>query len=125
MRKELICINCPLGCPLTAEVKELEDGTLQVVSVEGNTCPRGADYAGKELTAPARIITSTVRVKNGVLAMVPVKTASDVPKGKMFDCVEALKSVEAEAPVQLGDVILADVAGTGVDVIATRTVEKK
>lgn len=113
----LICIGCPLGCPLTVE---MEGGEVKAVS--GNTCPRGDAYARKELTNPTRIVTSTVRVAGGRLAMVSVKTASDIPKGKIFDCVKALKDVEVKAPVKIGDVIVENVAGTGVNIIATKNV---
>ncbi len=113
----LICIGCPLGCPLTVEMEGNE-----VKSVSGNTCPRGDAYARKELTNPTRIVTSTVRVAGGRLAMVSVKTQSDIPKGKIFDCVKALKDVEVTAPVKIGDVIVENVAGTGVNVIATKNV---
>ena len=113
----LICIGCPLGCPLTVEMEGNE-----VKSVSGNTCPRGDAYAKKELTNPTRIVTSTVRVAGGRLAMVSVKTESDIPKGKIFDCVKALKDVEVVAPVKIGDVIVENVAGTGVNVIATKNV---
>ena len=111
----LICIGCPLGCPLMVEMEGNE-----VKSVSGNTCPRGDAYARKELTNPTRIVTSTVRVAGGKLAMVSVKTQSDIPKGKIFDCVTALKDVEVTAPVKIGDVIVENVAGTGVSVIATK-----
>ena len=113
----LICIGCPLGCPLTVEMEGSE-----VKAVSGNTCPRGDAYARKEMTNPTRIVTSTVRVAGGRLAMVSVKTASDLPKGKIFDCVKALKDVEVKAPVKIGDVIVENVAGTGVNIIATKNV---
>ena len=116
-RKELICIGCPLGCNLTVEM----DGG-QVVSVNGNTCKRGDDYARKELTDPRRIVTSTVPVAGGNLPVVSVKTASDIPKGKIRECLCALKGVTLTAPVQIGDVIVENVADTGVDVIATKSI---
>ena len=116
-QRELTCIGCPLGCPLTVT---LENGVVQ--SVQGNTCPRGDAYARKEVTNPTRIVTSTVRVTGGKLAMASVKTASDIPKGRIFDCVKALKDVEIPAPVTIGQVVLKDVAGTGVDIIATKNV---
>lgn len=115
--RELICIGCPLGCPVTVKM----DGG-EVVSVEGNTCKRGDVYARKEVTNPTRIVTSTVKVKGGSIAMVSVKTKNDIPKNKIFECVRALKGVEVQAPVHIGDVILSDVAGTGVDIIATKEV---
>lgn len=116
-KRELVCIGCPLGCPLTVEL----DGD-EVVSVSGNTCKRGDVYARKEVTNPTRIVTSSVKVEGGTLAAVSVKTKEDIPKGKIFDCVIALKDVVVKAPVHIGDVVLADVAGTGVDVIATKNV---
>lgn len=116
-RKELICIGCPLGCNLTVEM----DGG-KVLSVNGNTCKRGDDYARKELTDPRRIVTSTVPVAGGNLPVVSVKTASDIPKGKIRECLCALKGVTLTAPVQIGDVIVENVADTGVDVIATKSV---
>lgn len=115
--KNLICINCPLGCPLTVT---LDNG--EVVKVEGNTCPRGEAYAKKELTNPTRIVTSTVKVKGGMLAMASVKTAGDIPKGKIFDCVKAIQDIELPAPVTIGQVVLPDVCGTGVDIVATKNV---
>ena len=116
-QKKLTCIGCPLGCQITVELEK-----ENVLSVNGNTCKRGEDYAKKEVTCPTRIITSTVRVIGGTASVVSVKTKSDIPKEKMFDCVRALKEVEVKAPVAIGDVILFDVVGTGVDVVATKNV---
>ena len=115
--KNIICINCPLGCPLTVEV---ENG--QVTKVTGNTCKRGEAYAVKEITAPARTVTSTVRVVNGERPVVAVRTKSDIPKDKIFACMEAINAVELTAPVKIGDVVIADVCGTGVDVVASANV---
>lgn len=117
--RKLICIGCPMGCPLTVEI----DGG-EVVSVTGNTCKRGDVYARKEVTNPTRIVTSTVRVIGGDHDMVSVKTKEDIPKGKIFECVKALKGVSVQAPVHIGDVILEDVAGTGVPIVATKNVNR-
>ena len=117
-KRELICIGCPLGCMITVQ---MENG--EVKSVTGNTCKRGDVYARKEVTNPTRIVTSIVNVDGGTIPMVSVKTKSDIPKGKIFDCTKALKGIVVHAPVHIGDVILDDVAGTGVDVIATKNVE--
>ena len=116
--KNLTCIGCPLGCSLTVT---LENKT--VTSVTGNTCPRGDAYARKEVTNPTRIVTSTVKVSNGTADMVSVKTKEDVPKEKIFDCMRALKDVTVQAPVHIGDVVLKNVAGTGVDMVATKNVD--
>ena len=111
--RELTCIGCPLGCAITVTM----DGST-VTAVTGNTCPRGDAYARKEVTNPTRIVTSTVRVNGGIYPMANVKTASDIPKGRIFDCVNALKDITVNAPLKIGDVVLSDVAGTGVDIIA-------
>lgn len=117
-KRELTCIGCPLGCQVMVSMNGGE-----VVSVEGNTCKRGAEYARKEVTNPTRIVTSTVIVTGGRDVTVSVKTRTDIPKEKIFDCVRALKGISIPAPVHIGDVVLSDVAGTGVDMIATSNVE--
>ena len=113
-KRELICIGCPLGCMLTVE---MNDGA--VVNVTGNTCPRGKVYAEKEVTNPTRIVTSSVRVKGGDRVSVSCKTKSDIPKSKIIDVARALREVEVAAPVAIGDVLVEDVAGTGVQIVAT------
>ena len=115
--KNIICINCPLGCPLTVE---LENG--QVTKVTGNTCKRGETYAVKEITNPSRTVTSTVRVKGGEHPVVAVRTKTDIPKDKIFACMEAINAAEITAPVKIGDVVIANVCGTGVDVVASANV---
>lgn len=116
MTRELTCIGCPMGCALTVT---LEDGAVR--SVTGNTCKRGDTYARKEVTNPTRIVTSTVCVAGSPLTrMVSVKTRGDIPKDKIFACVKALRHITVTAPVQIGDVILHNVADTGTDIIATK-----
>ena len=114
--RELTCIGCPLGCQLTVTMGNGE------IKVEGNTCPRGEAYAKKEVTNPTRIVTSTVRVEGGTIERASVKTASDIPKGKIFDCMKEIRAVKVAAPVHIGDVIIADCAGTGVAVVASKNV---
>lgn len=116
--RELICIGCPMGCPI---VVKMEDG--KVVSVTGNTCPRGDAYARKEVTDPTRIVTTTVRVADGKVSMINVKTEYDIPKDKIFDCIVALRGVTIKAPVQIGDIVLENVAGTGVNIVAAGNVD--
>ena len=82
----------------------------------------GDAYARKEVTHPTRIVTTTVQVAGGTAPVVSVKTAQDIPKGKIFDCAAALRDVRVQAPVAIGDVVLSDAAGTGVDVVATKAV---
>ena len=116
--RELICIGCPMGCPI---VVKMEDG--KVVSVTGNTCPRGDAYARKEVTDPTRIVTTTVRVADGKVPMINVKTEYDIPKDKIFDCIAALRGVTIKAPVHIGDIVLENVAGTGVNIVAAGNVD--
>ncbi len=117
--KELTCIQCPMGCQLTVKY---ENGEW---SVSGNTCPRGEAYGKKEVSSPTRTVTSTVRVIGGDVARVSVKTAHDIPKAKIFDIMDAVKSCTVNAPVHMGDVLIPNAAGSGSDVIATKEVAKK
>ncbi len=116
-KRSLICIGCPMGCPLTVEIQDNGE-----VMVSGNTCPRGAAYGKKEVTNPTRIVTSSVRVENGNLGMVSCKTSCDIPKGKIFDVVRALKDISVPAPVTIGQVLVQQVAGTEADIVATKNV---
>ncbi len=118
--KELTCINCPMGCLLSVEFDE-----TGIKKVTGNQCKRGELYAAKEVITPKRIVTSIVPVLNGVEDMVSVKTAIDIPKELVKQCVTELKNVKVEAPVEIGQVILENVCGTNVCVIATKSVERK
>ena len=115
--RSLICIRCPLGCPL-----EIEINGSELLSVSGNECPLGADYAMVECTAPMRMLTTTVPITGADIHRLPVRTHGDIPKDKIMACIEALRGIVVSAPVNPGDVVLADVAGTGVDIIATRKI---
>ncbi|MFW5955824.1 MAG: DUF1667 domain-containing protein [Halorhabdus sp.] len=112
---EMTCVACPMGCDLTLEV---EDG--EILSIEGNACPKGLDYAKEEYRNPTRILPTTARVTGGVLPLVPVKSAEPLPKPKLEEAMREIATVEVEAPVELGDVIVENVVGTGVDIVATR-----
>jgi CxxC motif-containing protein len=116
-KRELTCINCPMGCTLSVEIERNE-----VIKVTGHTCPKGETYAHKEITSPTRIVTSTIPVRNGSLPVVSVKTSCDIPKNKIRDCITALRGISVTAPVHIGDIILSDVAGTGSSIIATKNI---
>jgi CxxC motif-containing protein len=116
-RKELTCIGCPMGCQITVE---LENG--EILSVTGNTCAIGDRYARNEVIHPERTVTSTAVVDGGDKPRVSVKTAGNIPKDKIFECMKAIDAVRVKAPVHIGDVIIKDVVGTGVDVVATRNI---
>ncbi len=117
-KRQLTCIRCPRGCQITAEIENDE-----VLEITGNGCMRGEVYAKNEIKNPRRVVTTTVSVKNGVSPVVPVKTNGDIPKGKVEECVVELKNVVVEAPVAVGDVVCKNVADTGIDVVATGSVE--
>ena len=114
MIKNLICVACPLGCPIEVEI----DGT-EVVSVKGNTCKRGDEYARTEITNPVRSLTTSVKIEGGVHPVVPVKSLGAIPKGKMFECMDVINSVTFKAPVKIGDVVIENILGLGVDIVAT------
>ena len=117
MEQTITCISCPVGCRMTVRV---EDGAF--VSVTGNTCKRGEVYARQECVAPERMVTAVIPVEGSAVPL-SVKTRTPIPKAKIKDCMAALSGVKLSAPVAMGDVVLADVCGTGVDVIATKSVE--
>ena len=113
MTRELTCIVCPMGCGLKVE---LENGNI--LSVSGNTCPRGKQYAINECTDPQRTVTSTMRCGNGVVS---VKTDRTISKDKMFECIKIINSHSAPLPIRIGDVIIEDVFGA--NIVATQNKE--
>ena len=113
--KEFICIECPKGCNL-----HVDDD----LNVTGNSCLRGKKYAINEVTCPKRVVTSTVCIDSKEVCRLPVKTSMEIPKDKMFDLIKILDNVKVSAPIKCGDVIIKNACGTGVDVVATRTIEK-
>lgn len=117
MTRNLTCIVCPRGCQLTVE---LDDGGA-VLSVAGNSCPRGKQYAVDECTHPMRTVTSTVRTSDG--GVVPVKTDRTIPKELMFDCMKEINRVVAPLPLRIGDVIIENLLGTGANVVVAANKE--
>ncbi|MDO6356008.1 DUF1667 domain-containing protein [Caloramator sp. CAR-1] len=117
MTKYMTCINCPLGCQLQVEI----NGEIKVT---GNKCKKGEDYAKNEIINPTRIITTTVKVKGGDRPLLSVKTDREVPKSKIFDIMKEINKVEAKAPINIGDIIIENVLGTGANVVATSRVER-
>lgn len=117
--KELICVNCPKGCRITVT---LADSKVQ--SITGNSCPKGAEYAAKETTRPERILTSTVRIEGGLWRVLPVITSGAIPLDQMEAVMKTVRTVRVEAPVAMNQVLVADINGLGVDLIASRSMEK-
>lgn len=116
--KELICINCPLGCRLS-----VDDSNLSDIKVTGNTCLRGVKYAISEVTEPKRMVTSSVPVLGSQVCRVSVKTTNPIPKDKIFDVLKLIKSVKATAPVDIGDILYKNICGD-VDLVATSQAKK-
>lgn len=112
MKTELTCIVCPRGCHLVVD----ED-----LKVTGNSCPRGEAYGKQEVTDPRRVVTSTVRINSKIFEVLPVKTSRDIAKGKIFEVMAAINEVHVQVPVHVGDVLVHDIAGSGADLLATRT----
>lgn len=117
--KIMNCIMCPIGCEMTVTL----DDNGKFVSVTGNTCPRGAKYAESEISSPKRMFTGTVRIEGGILPLLPVVTSDVIPKDKIMECASMLRNVEVEAPIHTGQVIVSDLFGTGVNLIASREME--
>lgn len=111
MKRTLTCIACPLGCTLLIELNG-----KNVVSIEGNTCPRGKEYAISECTSPVRTVTTTMKCENGEL--VPVKTSKPIPKDKVFEAMGIINSTIAKLPLTVGDIIIPDLFGS--HVVATQ-----
>ena len=115
MKRELTCIECPVGCPLTAEVAE-----GKVISVTGNKCPKGEKYAESEIEAPVRVLTSTVLTTGLELRMVPVRTDGPIPKADLFNAMDIVKSIRIKKPVKTGEIIQENFISPGVNLISTR-----
>jgi CxxC motif-containing protein len=114
--ERLTCIVCPLGCPLAVTTRPGGD----LPAVAGNRCQRGLEYGRTEVSDPRRVLTTTVTLEGATLRRLPVKTAGPIPRRLVREAALALRSVTVTAPVQPGDVVLTDLLGTGVAVVATR-----
>jgi CxxC motif-containing protein len=122
MKKELICVICPNGCQLQAEIQEGDRPA--VTNVTGNLCDKGPEWARQEIINPMRTIASSVLVEDGDLPMVSVRTDSAIPLKKIFEVMKEIRAARVNAPVRIGDVIIEKVAGLTCNIIATRNVKK-
>lgn len=117
--KELSCIVCPMSCHLQVEM----DGDT-IIKVSGNTCIRGEQYAKSEMTCPMRLVTTTVKINGAASPLLPVITSTQVPKTKIFAIMEACKTLVVEAPIEIDAVICKNIAKSGADLIASRSMER-
>ncbi|MCF8001737.1 MAG: DUF1667 domain-containing protein [Halanaerobiales bacterium] len=119
-KNDIICTGCPKGCRVTVEVENEE-----IINIEGYECPTGKKYAIDEYKNPTRILPTTIRVKNGEFPLVPVKTAEPIPKSLLIKAMDVIAKKEVEAPVKIGDILIKNILDTGVNVVATRNINKK
>lgn len=118
MEKNMVCIVCPVGCRMTVTVEDKK------IEVAHNKCKRGEVYGTEEMTNPTRMITSTIKINDGLLRRLPVRTLQPVPKGMIFECMDIINNMAIDAPVKMGEVVIENICGTGVDIIATRSMER-
>ena len=118
------CTTCPSECLLTVEVdRDSNDALMGVRSVTGNSCPRGDTFAHQELTCPMRVLTTTVAVSGSDEALLPVRTAEAIPLELHAQAMDLIRSVVVEAPIQMGDVVLEDLLGTSINLIASMDID--
>lgn len=118
--KKIICIICPQGCNITVR-GDLDKGEIE--SIEGFTCKRGKNYAENEFIHPLRILTSSVKVEGASAPLVPVRTRTAIPKELLFKGMEEIRKITLNGKVECGDVIVENFLGTGVDLVASGSVE--
>ena len=114
INKNLICIVCPMGCRLNVT------GSLDDLKVSGGKCPKGDKYAFDEITNPMRMVCTTVKIEGGIHPVIPVKTDNVIPDKYKLDVVRAVKDITLKSPVKMGDIIISDLFGTGVNIVLER-----
>ena len=113
MLKELVCISCPNGCRLKLE---LENG----IHVTGAKCEKGREYAENELLHPVRVVTSTAHISGAGHSLLPVRTDKAISRDKVMQVIELMHGLHVTSPVLTGDVVVADILGTDVNIIACK-----
>ncbi|UCG68930.1 MAG: DUF1667 domain-containing protein [Thermoplasmata archaeon] len=119
MGSEITCIICPIGCKVVIHQK----GGI-ITKIEGHQCKKGIEYGKEELLDPKRTLTTSIIVKDGELPLVSVKSDRSIPKVRLFDVMDAISEIEVHAPVKIGDVLVENVVGLEVDIVATKNVRK-
>ena len=114
MEKNLICIVCPIGCRLKIS------GINNDLKISGAKCEKGITYARDEIVNPLRVICTTVRIKGGIHRVIPVKTDKAIPEKYKLEVVKAVNNIELTSPVKMGDIVMRDLFGTGVNIVAER-----
>jgi len=114
LEKNLVCIVCPIGCRLKAT------GPVDDLKVSGNTCPKGIIYAHDEITNPVRMVCTTVKINGGIHNVIPVKTDKPIPDKYKLEVVKAVNNIVLTSPVKMGDIVISDLFGTGVNIVTER-----
>lgn len=118
------CTTCPSECLLTVEVERDANGAVTAVrSVTGNSCPRGDKFDHQELTCPMRVLTTTVAVSGGDEALLPVRTAEAIPLSLHAQAMDLIRGMVIDAPIRMGDIVLEDLLGTNIDLIASMDID--
>lgn len=118
------CTTCPSECLLTVEVERDANGAVvKVRSVTGNNCPRGDTFAHQELTCPMRVLTTTVAVSGGDEALLPVRTAEAIPLELHAQAMNLIRGLVVNVPIRMGDVVLEDLLGTNIDLVASMDID--
>jgi len=117
-KKNITCIVCPMGCNLEISYKDGE-----VIDIFGYICKRGLDYGWAESINPVRVLTTTIRVENGRLPVLPVKSEKPLPKALLFECMKVINSITLKAPVACGDIVVKNILNTGVDIITVKSLK--
>ncbi len=120
MKKKFTCIICPNSCEI-----EVEFNGRKIRNLKGNLCDKGADYVRKEISFPERGLTTSVRVRNGSLPLVSVKTSKPIPRNRIMDAMKEIRRLSVSAPVKVGDTLLENILGTGADLVATKNVDRR
>lgn len=118
------CTTCPSECLLTVEVERDADGAVaEVHSVIGNSCPRGDTFARQELTCPMRVLTTTIAVSGGDETLLPVRTAEAIPLELHAQAMDLIRGLVVNAPIRMGDVVLENLLGTSINLIASMDID--
>lgn len=117
-QRKITCIVCPLGC----EIKASMDGD-KIVDISGYSCEKGKSYAISEITDPRRTLTTTMRVRDGKSPLVSVKSQKPIKNDLLFSCMKQINMAEVIAPVKIGDTVIKNIYDTGVDIVATKSIE--
>ncbi|UCC18528.1 MAG: DUF1667 domain-containing protein [Promethearchaeota archaeon] len=116
--KDIRCIICPTGCLVHVENVNGE------LIIEGHSCKRGEEYAREEFVAPKRILTTTMQVENGFLPLIPVRSDKPIPKDRLEETLKEIAKIESKAPIKMGDILIENVLGLDINIIASRDLIK-